>query len=104
MSHNLIEALSVGTIPITEYPELMYPPLEDGVNCIAFRGAAGLRDAVDRALAMSAADAQRLSKGAAAYYDQYLKPDAAIRRLLESPGKHVRLRLLPFLKLGGGYA
>jgi hypothetical protein len=58
---------------------------------------------VDKALSMSAADTQRLSAAASAYYDQFHEPTAVIRRLLAEPG-NVRLRLLPFLKAGGGYA
>lgn len=38
MCHNVIEAMSVGTIPVLEHPEMFTPPLKDGENCVAFKG------------------------------------------------------------------
>jgi hypothetical protein len=104
MSHNLVESLSVGTIPITEYPELFFPALEDGVNCLAYHGADGLRAAVDRALAMSQQEVSHLAAGAAEYYDRHIEPNAVVEKILAHPERQLTLRLLPFLRLGGGYA
>jgi hypothetical protein len=104
MSHNVIEAMAVGTIPILEYPELFFPPLEDGVNCLAFEGEAGLRAAADRAFAMTTEERERLSLGASSYYDRHLEPRAVVGKLLDRPGPTVSLRLLPFLRPGGGHA
>ena len=79
--HNLIEAMAVGTIPIIEYPEMFDPPLTDGVNCLAFRGAEALTDRIRDALGMDEDRIKEMSDAAAAYYDRYFEPAAAVRRL-----------------------
>lgn len=104
MSHNIIEAMAVGSIPITQYPELFFPTLEHGKNCLVFRGAEDLADVVQQAIDMPEAEADRLAAGAAAYYDQFLSPQATVSGLLAMPGREVRLRLVPFIQRGGGYA
>ena len=52
MSHNIIEALGVGTIPLTNYPEWFLPALENGVNCLVFRDTDDLIERVDEILRM----------------------------------------------------
>lgn len=101
MSHNLVEALAVGSVPITEYPELFFPALEDGVNCLTFRGEDGLLETVKRAMSMPKEDAQRLSLAAMAYYDTYLAPKAVIANLLAVEGDPVCVRQTPFILSGG---
>lgn len=34
--HNLVEAMSVGAIPILQFPQLLYPSLRDGINCLTY--------------------------------------------------------------------
>lgn len=104
MSHNAIEALAVGSVPIIQYPELFYPPLEHNVNCLVYKNKQELVDVLKRAMNMSPEDAATLSIGAAAYYDQFLEPKRVVQRLLAYNPENVNLRLLPFLKKGGGFA
>lgn len=104
MSHNAIEALAVGSVPIIQYPELFYPPLEHNVNCLVYKNKQELVDVLKRAMSMSPEDAATLSIGAAAYYDQFLEPKRVVQRLLAHNPENVNLRLLPFLKKGGGFA
>ncbi len=101
MSHNLVEALAVGTIPITEYPELFFPALQDGVNCLTYHGEQGFIDAVRRALQMSEPEREELAQGAVAYYENYLSPKATVCRLLAEPNDPVVLRQTPFILSGG---
>ena len=86
LSHNLVEAMSVGCIPLTQYGDFFDPPLRDGVDCIAHGGT----DIVDRAravLAMDDARVETLRRNVIAYYERYLSVDAFIRRVLEHPGQ-----------------
>ncbi len=101
MSHNLVEALAVGTIPITEYPELFFPALQDGVNCLTYQGEDDFVETVKRALQMPESERKRLAEGASAYYDSYLAPAAAVSRLLAEPTEPVMLRQTPFILSGG---
>ncbi|PUA30636.1 MAG: hypothetical protein B0W54_09245 [Cellvibrio sp. 79] len=104
MSHNLIEALAVGSIPITQYPEMFFPALEDGKNCLVFSSETELLEKVQQAMAMPAEQLSSMRYAAQNYYDTYLKPGACIKQLLNHHPHKISLRLLPFLKAGGGFA
>lgn len=104
MSHNAIEAMAVGSIPIIQYPELFFPALEDGKNCLVFDDEESLLYTIERALHMSEQEKQQLKQNAMDYYDQYLAPKITIERLLDFRPRRISLRLLPFLKDGGGFA
>ena len=43
MCHNIIEAMAVGTVPLTEYPEQFDPPLRHRENCLVYSGEDELR-------------------------------------------------------------
>lgn len=104
MSHNAVEALAVGSVPIIEYPEDFHPNLEDGVNCLTFSGEAGLKAAINRAVNLSDAEWQKLSANAIDYYEHNLSPEAAINRLLTAHQEGAdTIKLVPFLKKGGGH-
>ena len=79
--HNLVEAMSVGTIPILEYDERMTPTLRDGENAICFRGRRGLIDAIDRIDQLTSDQIIRLSNNAANHYDRHLCCTTFMRRL-----------------------
>lgn len=104
MSHNLIEAMAVGSVPITQYPEMFFPPLEDGKNCLTFNNETELQIAITKAMAMSEPTLAAMARAATDYYDNYLAPTASIKRLLKHKPDRISLRLLPFLKAGGGFA
>nr|WP_324259007.1 glycosyltransferase [Cellvibrio fontiphilus] len=104
MSHNLIEAMAVGTIPITQYPELFFPALEQGKNCLVFTSAAELPALIHKARAMEDQERAAMKANVQRYYDEFLSPQSTITRLLAHRPKHISLRLLPFLKPGGGFA
>jgi hypothetical protein len=72
MCHNLIEAMSVGTVPLIEYGDRVTPQLRDGENAICFQGKAGLLNAIDRIDQLSSDEMLRLSRGAARFYDEHL--------------------------------
>jgi glycosyltransferase involved in cell wall biosynthesis len=95
-SHNLIEALAVGAVPVLNYADFCRPRLVDGVDCLGFATPDGLIAAVRRALAMAPAEVEPLRRAAARRYDLDLSPEAAARRLarfLARPGPGGRLVL-----------
>lgn len=104
MSHNLIEAMAVGTVPITQYPEMFFPPLEDGKNCLTFNNETELQTAITKAMTMSEHTLSIMAQAATDYYDTYLAPTASIQHLLNHRPHRISLRILPFLKAGGGFA
>jgi hypothetical protein len=72
LCHNLIEAMSVGTIPLIEYGDRITPPLRDGETAICFDGRRGLIDAVERIDRMTSEELVDLSRRVATFYDEHL--------------------------------
>lgn len=81
ISHNLIESLAVGTIPVLEYDSIMTPALQDGVNCIAYRGTEGLKEALHRVESMPMAEVAKLRNRVVEYYEQHLSPNAFCQKM-----------------------
>jgi hypothetical protein len=74
-SHNLVEAMSVGTIPITNYHSYMRPQLTPDGNCLAFSTIQELEMVIDCALCISAAKIRRLREGVISYYEEYIEQE-----------------------------
>jgi hypothetical protein len=87
MCHNLVEAMAVGTIPVTSYPEWFSPPLRHLENCLVFAGRDDLLAKVRLAMRMPADELSRLRAGATTYYDQWLRPEGFVRRVRQHPGR-----------------
>lgn len=92
-SHNIVEAMAVGTIPITEYGELFAPPLVDGETCLMYRTKSEAVEVIRKALAMPAPDIQRLRDNVIDYYIAFLQPDRIKERLTKLACQQV---VLPF--------
>lgn len=81
-SHNLIEAMSVGTVPILNYIQFVHPPLKSGVNCLAFDTLEELGEIIERVLNMREEEISLLRAGVIEYYDKYIDPAAAGREMM----------------------
>lgn len=93
-SHNLVEAMAVGTIPITNYPEWFRPALGDRRECLAFDTTAALDAALDRALAMPAAEVAAMRAAVIAYHDRHLDLRRIARRLAARRDRPLHLTLV----------
>lgn len=93
LCHNLVEALSVGVVPVIQksYSDLLCPPLCDGVNAIIFNGEHDLHQAMNRCLEMGEEMIERLSRGAWSYYENHLTPSAVTRSVLNPMVQTVQL-------------
>jgi hypothetical protein len=80
-SHNLVEAMSVGTIPITNYHSYVRPSLTPGSNCLGFSTLEELERVIDFALCMPLAEIQRLREGV--IYEEYIEPKSFGKKLME---------------------
>ncbi|MEM6461520.1 MAG: hypothetical protein AAF724_06365 [Pseudomonadota bacterium] len=92
LSHNLVEAMSVGCIPLTQNGDYFDPPLRDGYECVAHEGV----DVVDRAesaLIMGEEKIAAMRRHVIDYYERYLSADAFRRRALECSDQKIRLGL-----------
>ena len=81
MCHNAIEAMAVGSIPITNYPEWFDPALEHMKNCIVFDDQQDLIMKINQAIAMDDNRISRLRKNVLDYYDSYLRPGRFIEKI-----------------------
>ena len=81
LCHNLIEAMSVGTVPILSYGDWLHPPLRNGVDSLRFETLDELQAVVQMALEMSEDDIRTLREGVAAYYEDHLSVDSFARKL-----------------------
>ena len=93
LCHNLIEALSVGTIPVIEakYASLLYPALVHRENAIVFKDEIDLIIKIEECLHLDDMEAQRLCANVLAYYEAYLTPAAVVRRVMDPSVKVVRM-------------
>jgi hypothetical protein len=90
--HNVVEAMASGAIPILEYPEYLDPPLQDGVNCLAFSGPKELLGAVTRAFQSNSSQIAPMRRAARQYYERHLAPGIFANAVIQS--QHPELTLL----------
>lgn len=103
-AHNVIEAMSVGTIPIIEYGAYFYPELEDGVNCLGFSGKKGYLAAIQRALDMDMEAIAQMRAKVIEYYDKYLDLRRFIERLHLGDDSNKRIYFQYESRLKSGWA
>lgn len=82
-SHNLIESMSVGAIPITNYGHLFDPPLVHGHTCLRFATTKDLHEALRQAMNMPADALAQLRENVVRHYDDHLAPESLFARLRE---------------------
>lgn len=83
--HHLVEAMSVGTIPILEYADRVTPNLVDGKTAICFRGKSGLMSAIERIDRMPDHRLLQMRANVASFYDQHLCGTTFLRKLRDAP-------------------
>lgn len=86
LCHNVIEAMSVGTIPLIqkEYAEVMYPNLTDKVNAIIFNDQEDLDSILDSLFEIPESEISVMRKNVLEYFQDYLTPESMIEHLNES--------------------
>ncbi|TCJ19322.1 hypothetical protein EPD60_02570 [Flaviaesturariibacter flavus] len=83
LSHNIYEAMSVGTIPILheEYAQLFAPALVDGKNAVVFHNG-NFTEKLREALAYPEEQAATMVGQVKAYYRKHLSPEAIVNELV----------------------
>jgi hypothetical protein len=81
MCHNVIEAMSVGTIPVINYPEWLDPSLVDMVNCIAFDDKIDLIRKINLVLNLDKEKINEMKASVIEYYRNNLDPAAFVEKL-----------------------
>ena len=71
MCHNVLEAMSVGVIPILNYPHWLNPSLQDNFNCLVYKNNLEIGFTVDKALSLSVTEKKEMVKNVIDYYKKY---------------------------------
>jgi hypothetical protein len=94
MCHNVIEAMSVGTIPVINYPEWLNPSLTDMVNCVAFDDKADLIRKINLILNMDEDKINEMRDRVIQYYRNNLDPAGFINKLGMNTEKKTTLLMI----------
>ena len=94
MCHNVVEAMAVGTIPLTNYPEWMTPDLEDGVNCVAFSDQQDLLRKVELVLGMESQAITEMKSRVIDYYRKHLDPARFAKSVMEAEEQNILLLMI----------
>jgi len=87
LSHNLVEGMAAGSIPILNSWEYLDPHLTHGLNCLTFTDEAGLKRVVEEALAMDQEKIRSMRRAVRDYYDEYLTPAKWLGKFLSKPAQ-----------------
>lgn len=71
MCHNVLEAMSVGVIPILNYPHWLNPSLQNDFNCLVYNTITDVGHIIDKALSLSEKEKNEMAKNALEYYKKY---------------------------------
>lgn len=96
LCHNVIEAMSVGTVPIIqrEYAQVMYPQLENGKNAIIFENIDDLKDILDNQFFnTSESDFKMMSDNVLKYYRDFLSPESVVENINQNLNRGARIYL-----------
>jgi len=103
-AHNLVEAMSVGAIPLIqkEYAEIIHPPLRHLVNAIVFIDLPDLLEKIDFTYNISEDLLTNMKDNVVTYYQEYLTPKVVINQLVNKKYKKFSITLfyiVDFLKI-----
>lgn len=87
LCHNIIEAMSVGTIPLIqkEYAEVMYPNLQHRINAIIFQDLDELEYILQNEIfKYSEQEIMIMKTNVLGYYDEHLSPNGTVKNLNQS--------------------
>ena len=84
-SHNLVEAMSVGCIPVIHrrYAALMHPPLEDNTNCLTYSNLEELEVLIREIFKLNSSSIIELRGNVQEYFQKHLSPTAVVRKIEE---------------------
>ena len=71
MCHNVLEAISVGVIPILNYSHWLNPSLENDFNCLVYNNVSDIKFIIDKALSLSGDEKIVMAKNGVEYYKKY---------------------------------
>lgn len=89
ISHNLIEAMFCGAVPITNGGAFMAEPLRDSETCLEFQNPDDLFSVIERVLAMDESEVARMRNAVNNYYNRFLEPKAFVETFIRGNSKQI---------------
>ena len=80
-SHNIIEAMAVGTIPITQYGHLFDPPLLHGETCLHFSDSDELVENVRKVVESGRQRVDGMRENVVDHYQEHLDPVSVVNKI-----------------------
>ena len=87
LCHNLVEAMSLGVIPVIQYQSYLPVKLQNNINCITYNSENELFMKISDLMHMDTSAIDNLRDGVIEYYEKYLKPQEFIRNVEEKVDK-----------------
>jgi len=99
-SHNAIESMAVGTIPIIQYGDLFTPPLKHLENAICYSNQGELGNVLSEVLMLPEHEIARLRANVIDYYDRYLSTEQVVAKISDffSSDESSLQVIIPFLE------
>ncbi len=82
LSHNLVESMAIGTIPLTNYAEWLFPNLKNGEEAIIFSSLDELDEQIHQILNMSNEEVLALRKKAITYYSNKMSHEEFMKGII----------------------
>jgi glycosyltransferase involved in cell wall biosynthesis len=79
-SHNIVEAMSVGCIPILAYAAWMVPALQHGINCIVYDHGK-IEEAINYARSLDSRVIEQMRQNVFIYYQSHLEVSSVIKKI-----------------------
>lgn len=98
-SHNAVEAMSVGTIPVIQYGALFVPPLEHLETAVCYSTQEELVEVVNEILSLPDSEIARMKANVIRYYETHLAPTQVVGKLSQffSSGESLLRIIIPYV-------
>lgn len=71
LCHHVLEAMSMGVIPILNYPNWLNPSLKEDIHCLVFQELSDINQMIEKALSLSEEKKLEMSNNVQRYYKTY---------------------------------
>lgn len=93
-SHNVIEAIACGVIPIIQYSNYFTPALKHKKNSLVFNNAQELEEVINYALNMSDSNIEIMRNNVIRYYNNNLSPISFVNKIEKEQDKNIIISII----------